>query len=189
MSDPVYHFTDTARLPWIWASGELQPGRNQIGGYPVDFLWATTNRQGDRTASGMQAYRVGGTALVRLTLHAEDFEEWPGILRRFPQWTNTHVAKLEAVARNNGQTNLTCWRVRAEPLPIARVISVEAKPYTSNWRAINPAVDCIRNGDIWAVNLGGTLCASRQYIEPGKPAEYDTKKVLPYEWQYRRVSL
>ena len=47
VSDRIYHFTDSARLPWIWAVGELRPGRNQIGGMPFDFLWATTNRQGE----------------------------------------------------------------------------------------------------------------------------------------------
>ena len=34
---PVYHFTDSAHLPWILSDGELRPGANKIGGYPA--LW------------------------------------------------------------------------------------------------------------------------------------------------------
>ena len=141
----VYHFTCTARLPWIVAAGELQPGRNQIGGYPVDFLWATTNLQGDRTASAELGYVAGMTALVRLTLHAEDFELWPAILKRFPQWTPEHVRRLEAVARRRGETNFEHWRARAEALPLSRVIRVEAKVYTGKWQTIDPSEVCLRH--------------------------------------------
>ena len=65
MSEVVYHFTNSARLPWIIETCELRPGLNRVGDYPnPDFLWATTNQLGDNTASGMSggsytAYRQG----------------------------------------------------------------------------------------------------------------------------------
>jgi hypothetical protein len=66
----VFHFTDTARLPWILATGELRPGRNAIWDFPsADFLWATTDARGDRTASvDRKALRKGFTREVRFTL-------------------------------------------------------------------------------------------------------------------------
>ncbi len=181
----VYHFTCTARLPWIVETGELRPGCNRIGGYPVDFLWATTNFQGDRTASGMPEYRKGGTALVRLTLHAEDFELWPAILERFPQWTKDHVDGLEAFARRLGETTFGRWRARAEALPLSRVIQIEAKTYTGTWRPVDPHDACLRHGNKPAVRgtlLNGCVYTSVQYIRPGHPTEYDVQRMSLDEW-------
>jgi hypothetical protein len=47
----VYHFTNTARLPWILASGELRPGANKLGWAPVECIWATGSSIGDLTCS------------------------------------------------------------------------------------------------------------------------------------------
>jgi hypothetical protein len=47
----VYHFTDTARLPWIIQTGELRPDPHRLGGFPADFVWATLNAGGDRTSA------------------------------------------------------------------------------------------------------------------------------------------
>jgi hypothetical protein len=93
----VYHFTCAGCLPWIIAAGELRAGRNQKGNFPKpDFLWATTDRRGDRTASAWASYRKG-SALVRLTLHADDFELWPDIVSRFPQWTPNQSIVLKSL--------------------------------------------------------------------------------------------
>jgi hypothetical protein len=189
MTDKIYHFTCTARLPWIVESGELRPGRNQVGGYPIDFLWATTSSRGDRTASGMWGYRAGGTALVRLTLHAEDFEPWPDILKRFPQWTEKHVHKLEAAARRAhrySETDFRRWRARADALPLSRVISAEAKPYTGNWITIDPYAVCVRGNadpDVRGVLLNDTVYVSIQHIEPGQATKYLMQKMSLSEWQ------
>ncbi len=182
MAMTVYHFTCTARLPWIVEAMELRPGRNQIGGYPVDFLWATTNLQGDRTAAAMQGYRTSLTALVRLTLHAEDFELWPAILERFPQWTPEHVHRLEAAARRRGETNFGHWRVRAEPLPLRRVISVEAKTYTGKWQTIDLSEVCVGIPTMRGVLLNGFVNCSVQNIRPGHPTGYATGKMSLAEW-------
>jgi hypothetical protein len=177
----VYHFTDTVRLPWIVESGELRAGSNRIGGYPDDFLWATTAHQGDRTASGMQGYRQGITGLVRLALHAEDFELWPDILAGFPQWTDAHVRSLAAAARRQGEMDFTRWRARAEPLPLSRVLTIEAKTFTSNWRSVDLADACLQHhhSDMRGCLLGGTVYVST-FVELG---HYTTKKMSLDEWR------
>jgi hypothetical protein len=181
----VYHFTDTVRLPWIVAADELCPGRNQIGGYPIDFLWATTSKLGDRTSVAMHGgYRQDMTALVRMTLHPDDFEPWPDILRRFPQWTSAHVHLLESTARRLGETNISGWRARAESLPLSRVISVEAKRYHGGWQAIDLAAVCVvgPGPSMRGVVLGDTVFASIQHIEPSLPTAYRARKMLRDEW-------
>jgi hypothetical protein len=181
----VYHFTDTARLPWIVETGELRPGRNQIGGFPVDFLWATTNAQGDRTASAMQLYRKGVTALVRLTLRVADFELWPDILERFPQWTSEHARLLEAAARRRGETNFGRWRARAEALPLSSVISVGAKTYSRNWKAVDlqdARLRHLKDPTARGVLLNGSVYFSIQRAKPGQVPEYATGQVSLEGW-------
>jgi hypothetical protein len=165
----VYHFTCTARLPWIIATRELQSYRDPISDFPnPDFVWATTRHQGDRTATGMMAYRMGLTALVRLTLSAADFEPWNAITERFPQWKADHVRRLEATARRMGQTSTDCWRVRAEPLPTSRVIKAEAKANRGSWQTIDlvylqhPSDPAMRG-----VALDGTVYYATQRIIAG----------------------
>jgi hypothetical protein len=72
MNNHVYHFTDTARLPWIIETGELQLGSNRIGDFPADLLWATTNSESDLTSSvaallARKTYQQHVTQLVRIT--------------------------------------------------------------------------------------------------------------------------
>ena len=103
----LFHFTDTARLPWIVASGELRRGDNRLGDYPVDFLWATTSDKGDPTAAwackrGRKAYREGRSRQVRFTLDREDFAPWRDIVGRFSEWTPKYIATLESSGRKMG---------------------------------------------------------------------------------------
>jgi hypothetical protein len=51
MTSVVYHYTDTAHLPWIILSNALQVGKNRLRGLPFDFLWATTSPKVDRSAA------------------------------------------------------------------------------------------------------------------------------------------
>ena len=46
MTNVVYHYTDTLRLPWIILADALQPGRNKTSELPFDFVWATTSERG-----------------------------------------------------------------------------------------------------------------------------------------------
>jgi hypothetical protein len=138
----LYHFTDTVRLPWILKSGELRPGKNQLGGFPdPDFLWATTSPVGDRSATcsgGLCAelYRAGKTRLVRFTLREDDFTRWRDIVRVFPAWTAKHVARLERVAKDSP----AAWWCRAEPLPSSRWVGIETRSYAfAGWRPLTDA--------------------------------------------------
>ncbi len=179
----LYHFTNTARLPWIVGAKELRPNRDQIGDFPTpDFLWATTRSQGDRTASGMQGYRERVTGLVRLTLFAEDFEEWPAITARFPQWTIEHVRILEATARASGQA-VDCWRARAEPLPLSRIISAEAKTYTGSWQAIEFSyLQHPSNPALRGIVLNDKVYCSHQHAQEGQLTGYTVKTVSLADW-------
>jgi hypothetical protein len=134
----VYHFTDTARLPWILSTGELRPGRNAIGKFPSpDFLWATTSDKGDPTAAaGKRAWREGMTRLVRFTLAAEDFEPWPTVYSRFPQWTPDQVQSLEMTALASGSSP-SRWLCRVDPLPADKWLSIETRTYRGRWQAFD----------------------------------------------------
>jgi hypothetical protein len=128
---PVYHFTDTVRMPWIIETGELRPSNNFIGNFPKkDFLWATTNELGDRTSSAQAqraGYREGMLQLVRFTLPGEAFADWREIVAQFPAWKDHHIEALVKSARWMGESENN-WRARAEPLPISSAIAVHAKP-------------------------------------------------------------
>lgn len=115
----------------------------------------------------MNGYRTGLTALVRLTLHAEDFEPWPDITRRFPQWTSDQIRRLERTARGSSPAQ---WRAREMPLSISRIQGAEAKTYTGSWHRIELRV--LRSETALGVRFGGSVYFSVQHIVPGKPTAY-----------------
>ena len=161
----VYHFTDTARLPWILMSGELRPGSNRIGGMPSrDFLWATIDLRGDRSASlSLEMYREGRTRMVRFTLQADDFEPWRQLIDRHPAWTSDCIERLVRTARSSPNT----WHIRAEPLPSRSWISVETRSYADNrWLPFEGPLGgrvIVNCGDgFMGVRIAGTVFASRQ---------------------------
>src|SRR5712691_7529216 len=137
MTSRLYHFTDTAHLPWIFMAGELRPGLNRIGNYPSpEFVWATTDARGDRSAAASkQGVREGLTRLVRFTLAVGDFEPWPVARARFPQWTPEKIEKLERTGKARGSSPLT-WHCRVDPLPADRWLSIETKKYTGSWQTL-----------------------------------------------------
>lgn len=132
MSGTLYHYTDTARLPWILQDGFLRPGRNRIGGFPdPDFLWATTQAIPDRTASAeFDAMRKGLTRCVRFILSPADFERWPDATASFSAWTLEQIARLEHAAR--GKSSPGDWRCRAAALPRASWLGIETRRYRDN---------------------------------------------------------
>jgi hypothetical protein len=96
----IYHHTDSARLPWILRDQSLKPGGNQIGDFPDDFLWATSDPMGDPTATSTSAaararYRDGLIANVRFVLARDDFAPRLTVKETYPQWTPKHCAMLE----------------------------------------------------------------------------------------------
>jgi hypothetical protein len=138
----VYHFTDTCRLPWILHSGELRAGLNRIGGFPCDFLWATTDSTGDRTAScngnARAFYRDGVT-----------------------RWTPEHVARLERVALESDVSPAT-WRCRPMPLPLGKVLCIETKSYSSGWHVLQDAKVLEDGEDARGVVIDGRIYSSQR---------------------------
>jgi hypothetical protein len=172
MAEMVYHFTDTARLPWILRSGELRPGSNKIGGLPdPDFLWATTNSQGDRTASSSlqsELYRGGRARMVRFTLRADDFEPWREVVSRFPAWKTAHVEMLERVAKSSPVT----WCCRTEPLPRSRWVAIDTRSYVDKtWRLFDGSVMDGDDGTL-GVEIAGKQFFSLQKLNPGAATGY-----------------
>jgi hypothetical protein len=103
MSTHLYHFTSSAQLPRIVRSGELRPA--VFVGQPPDFVHATNNENGERTAAGWwtweKDYRAGTIRRVRFTLAAGDFEPWLTVLARYP---NGHGIGLRGVNRSHAIT-------------------------------------------------------------------------------------
>ena len=146
----VYHFTDTARLPWILDSGELRlSGAAQAGGYPgPDFLWATTNKNGSRTAAALcpnsglggntpcnLGYKTGKVWLVRFTLDAADFEPWPEVTKRFPAWTPDTIKRHDTMHHGDNPAE---WRTCCEPLGQSRWLAIDARTYLDPvWRQVD----------------------------------------------------
>jgi hypothetical protein len=158
----VYHFTDTARLPWILHSGVLRAGQNRIGGYPADFLWAITDSRDATSASvGRKGYRKGVVRLVRFTLPAEDFEPWREIVRRMPDWTPKHIEALE----RTGNCSPRKWVCRVDPLPRSRWIEIATRSYTDDrWRPFpKDYIPLEGRGHFLGVVIEGRGYASRQY--------------------------
>jgi hypothetical protein len=164
----VYHFTDTARLPWILKDGWLRPSDNHVI-YPRDFLWATTDERGSRSSSVLApktkgAYCDGRVALVRFTLASEAFIPWPMILDAYPEWTESHRLLLEKTARQMGDTAIENWRCRAEPIGLSCVIAVHAKAYVGAWKKLESPASVRVSGhpDVLGVRIGGRSYFSRQ---------------------------
>jgi hypothetical protein len=136
----LFHFTDTARLPWILETGELRPGSTRFPGQPPDFLWATTDERGDRTATlSRDAWRRGDTQLVRFTLARGDFEPWRAVVDRFPEWTEQVTGSLERAAER-ARSNPDAWWCRVDPLPLSRVLKIQSKAWSSSWQQFSPTV-------------------------------------------------
>jgi hypothetical protein len=146
----VYHFTNTAHLPWIFASGELRPGRNKLGRAPVECIWATGNSVGDLTCSALcrrhagfnvvnlayEAFRQGQQLLVRFTLKAADFFPWKVIGQNFVEWTAAEIERFEETARHWGQPT-DDWYCRSEPLSLEQVVAIDTRSYRNkNWKPL-----------------------------------------------------
>ena len=182
----LYHFTDTIRLPWIMRSGELRPGANRIGGFPdPDFVWATTNESGDRSASGgagkigSQAYRAGASRLVRLKLRAEDFIQWGKIGQRYPAWTPDQIARLEAAAK--GKSSSDAWWCRADPLPRSKWVQIDTRSYAApTWKPLDLSTEVIPGPalDSYGVIVNGRRFCSAQRAGPAGATAY---MILPQD--------
>lgn len=130
----LYHYTDTARLPWILSSGVLRPSENRIGGMQQDVLWATSNPAGDRSASIDRGgdWRGGDLLHVRFALDEADFQPWSEA-RGTLGWPATDVSRLETTKG----AEPAAWWIRREPLMIDGTV-IEIRSYADNrWRAVD----------------------------------------------------
>lgn len=157
----LYHHTTPFHLPWIIKSGELRPGTsNPRGAMPPDFLWATTNPFGDRTA---MSHAQRDLTRVRFAVREDDFFPWKEAPSRHPEWT-PFVAGLELRACKMGQTDFAGWYCRNEALPLTGIESLQIKTMSSKeWQTIDlPEVRWVpRGGQQWlSVELAGRVFLS-----------------------------
>lgn len=176
--DALYHYTDTARLPWILRSGELRGAKVPVADLPPqDFLWATSSDKGDKSASAMQAYRSGLTRLVRFTLHRADFEPWRDIVKRFPDWTPKHVEMSEKSAKSDP----TAWWCRSEPPPRSRWLAIDTRSYADNlWRPLDldVYVEAVEGGKVLGVIVAGKAFYSQQGQQANGRFGYEVVQVV-----------
>jgi hypothetical protein len=145
MSDVVYHFSSTWKLPWILADGALQPTMCvDVGIGRTHFLWGTTDPTGDLTAAPFRvilrdpaAWRNGEFLLVRFTLPANAFLSWQET-QQFEAWEPDEIAALiESDRLEYGDIDHTTWRLRRDPLSLRDVIKAETTGYddheTETW--------------------------------------------------------
>ena len=160
----IYHYTDTSRLPWIIQSGELRPGSNAIGGFPKpDFLWATSDPQGDRTASANRGehWRTGRLWHARFVFDSADFVRWTDSRDSLPGWTTDHVRLLEATK----DAEPAAWWYRTEPISIDECLGLEFRSYTSkSWRNLGVTRPTeMENGSLFImVDDKKPFCSARQ---------------------------
>lgn len=171
----VYHFTDTAHLPWILKDRVLKPGANRSGGYPdPDFVWATINERGDRSSSSIagsaqrDALRRGYSYLVRITCRSEDFSPWQEEWRRHPAWTEADAKRLETHGCEMGSRPAD-WYCRVAPLPLEQTLAIATKGYRdSHWRPFERAESRMLTAPdgILGVVIAGNVFSSKRFIAP-----------------------
>jgi hypothetical protein len=173
----LFHFTTCCHLPRIIRSGELRPAvyPNQ----PRDFVHATDNEHGERTAAGWwtwaKTYRAGDIQRVRFTLDAADFEPWREVYARYPEWKPDMIERLIAAAASQGQST-EGHHCRAEPLPLSKVLAVHTRGYTTHkWTPLDLASATVidaendnpkPNADCLGIVLGGKVYFSVQERTP-----------------------
>jgi len=144
MSDTVFHFSDTLRLPWIVADGELRPSFNSYWG-DKRYLWATLNPDGDQTARPLrnkcnEDYEHGKVLIIRFTCPATGFISWRRLARNL-SWTAEQIAELETSDRRDfGEHGFARWRCRRTALPLSSILKVEA--WQGGWRPIQATRRC-----------------------------------------------
>ena len=117
----LYHFTTSCHLPRIIRSGGLTVPRYTSGHGHRDFIWATADPNGERTAAGAigtwgKAYRDGDFLKVRLTLDGDGFAPWRDVISH--HWSPAWIDRYEATARGCRQSTET-WQCRENDLPLA----------------------------------------------------------------------
>ena len=168
----VFHHTSLAHLPYILADSELVPS-SVSGDWPRDFIWATTNPNGDRTVA---ACRQKAIPRVRMAFDAVDLEPWEKAVDAHQDWTAHHKQLLLDGARDLGQASADGWFVAAGALSVASCRSVEVKTWESRWRTCQPILEAVQfAGDgVDFVCLGSAYSVKRFRGDDGR---------LHYAWR------
>jgi hypothetical protein len=166
----VFHFTDSGRLPWMLSSGVIRPTLSKIGGFPPDFVWATSTSNGDKTSSSYGPYRAGMVNLVRIKLRSDDFVPWTGATLP-PEWTAAHIRMLERAARRDGVSPATCW-IRRDALSLDAVECIHFKSWSSKWLEFPADAQAAVEGDVAHVQVGTLVWVSKRGIGPQGSAAY-----------------
>ncbi len=176
----VYHYSDTVRLPWILDAGKLRPTDNPMNGYPnPDFLWASTRENGCPSAAfanRKELYKDGIINVVRFTLAAVDFKEWPDLAIDHPDWTAMHISVLNKSGIEMGDDPRT-WRCRIGPLDRSRWIAVHLRSYRNpRWIELPAKTVTRKDGNITKVEIGSNSFASRQFKNAEGITSYQIQK-------------
>ena len=168
MTMPLYHFTDTVRLPWIVYRGELRPGRNKLGPYPSpEFVWASTDPRDDGSAAMHRGelYRDGTVHHIRFTLPEDQFIPWRDVPARYPSWTTDHIQRLER-SGNTMRTSPGKWWCCVEPLSLKQVVAIDWRSYRSNqWKPFPQGGKLHTELLPMLVYQVGDLCFASQQVE------------------------
>jgi hypothetical protein len=156
----VYHFTHSTCLPWIIMEGALypsQPFKDGSCGGCNRYLWMTSVPDADYhmrptdfpleldNDPGESVWAQGRLAMVRFTLARADFEPWTEVVKK-PPWTRRQIARWkqweEVLHFGDRPEN---WYLRREPLPLNRVLKIEAKArFNPDWTRVRPTKRHVR---------------------------------------------
>jgi hypothetical protein len=165
------------RLPRILVSGELRPSSyvNPADG-ARDFLHATSNQNGEKTATtslqdeyGLY-FRRQAYARARFTLDADHFEPWMAVVGRYPEWTPKMIKTLQDRGHKHGSSPYS-WYARANPLPLENVVAIHTMTHPDNcWRRLHRSMAEISTVqdtvDVMSIRVGDRIFFSDQYTEP-----------------------
>jgi len=167
----VYHFTDSAHLPWILSSGVLRASEVKPLGWPADLLWATEDGAKEATATGAYGshYRSGSVFLVRIELGAEHFFPWPEVMDRLPAWQDKHVNALNTTAREKG-SDPSRWWCRDRTVAVGSFLAIHGRTWANGkWDSVDP--DLIRTAQ-HGKNWLGVPFRGKTYLSTQIPATY-----------------
>lgn len=136
----LYHFTDSARLPYILADEVLRPGKNRGGHFPNEFLWTSEVAAGEQTANYSFGgwYKSGEIYAVRFVLNGDGFFHWSEIKTHEPNWTDRHDQMLLRASRG---ADTSKWWCRIEGVPLSDVLAIEGRTYRDNrWKPVNRSI-------------------------------------------------
>ena len=158
----VYHHTSLAHLPYILADDELVASSTD-GDWPTDFVWTTSNPNGDRTVAACRQKRI---PRARLTFNIDDFEPWQTRVDSHQDWTPRHKAMLLDAAAELGQPNTDCWFVAPSGLSLETCCNIEIKTWDSRWRTGQPILEKVR----FVGDAAEFVCLGSRYAVMRAPA-------------------